>query len=420
MRETNMNKIEIKIIISIVLFTIFIVGLERYQFSENVVEQFVESKKSKNKLLIDTITPIVSLNLSLGLKDAYIDYLEKIVVQNRDLEYIKLTDVENNVLYMYLKNHQVKLVKKVKGFNYCTKDVLDEITEDKLGSIKLQFSNKDYENMLKRNRDITINISVVTFILLIIFILYVKRVFKHLKRLTKDVLQYDPKKNNFPLNRVDGNDEISMVHNAITSMVEKINSYTNMLDKLNLSLEEKVKDRTRKLENSNNELKLLASTDPLTKLFNRRYFTKTSEHILDITKRNNTDLSIIMLDIDDFKSVNDTYGHKVGDDVIVAVANILEEFSRNSDIVCRFGGEEFIILTPETNFKGAMVVAEKIRLEVENKTININDVELKFTVSIGISQVINDKDYNIEASIHRADEALYEAKKSGKNKAVNK
>ena len=243
---------------------------------------------------------------------------------------------------------------------------------------------------------------------------------KNLKKLTKDVLLYDPKKNNFPLIRVDNNDEISMVQNAIVSMVSRINTYTNMLDKLNFSLEEKVKERTKELEDSNRELKLLASTDPLTKLYNRRYFTKTSAHILDITKRNKTDLSIIMLDIDDFKHINDTYGHKVGDNVIVGISNILQESSRNSDIVCRFGGEEFIILTPETNIDGARVVAQKIRSDIEKNLMYINNVELKVTVSIGISQVINDKDYNIEASIHRADEALYQAKETGKNRVCVK
>ena len=174
------------------------------------------------------------------------------------------------------------------------------------------------------------------------------------------------------------------------------------------------------MEKVNNELKLLADTDPLSKLYNRRYFTKASKHILEIAKRNKTDLSIIMLDIDDFKFVNDTYGHSVGDDVIITVSCILQEYSRHSDIVCRFGGEEFIILTPETNNDGAMVIAEKIRSEVEKKVIFINDIKLKFTVSIGISQVIIDKDYNIEATIHRADKALYQAKETGKNKVCIK
>lgn len=413
-----MYKIEIKIIISIIFFTIFIVGLERYQLSENITKQFIESKKSKNRLLLNTISPVVSLNISFGLSDAYKEYLERIVEQNSDLEYIRLIDIYDNILYTYKRYPQTQVKKE--SFNYCTKDVLDDITGEKIATLQLQFSNKDFETMKKKNKEITINITIVTLVLLFFFVLYIKSVFKHLKRLTNDVLLYDPKKNNYPLKRMDTHDEISIVHNAIITMVTKISSYTNKLDKLNASLEEKVQERTKELEASNNELKLLAATDPLSKLYNRRYFTNASEHILDIAKRNKTALSIIMLDIDDFKHVNDTYGHKVGDDVIVIIAKILQKYSRASDVVCRFGGEEFIILTPETDISGAKVIAEKIRVEIEKEMININTVELRLTVSMGISQVDNDKDYNIEASIHRADKALYEAKESGKNKICTK
>ena len=115
------------------------------------------------------------------------------------------------------------------------------------------------------------------------------------------------------------------------------------------NLEEKIKVRTKDLEETQKELKLLASTDPMTKLYNRRYFTEVSGHIFDLSKREGKDLSLIMLDIDHFKKINDTYGHKIGDSVIIALADIMQEQTRQSDIVCRFGGEEFLILLPDTN-----------------------------------------------------------------------
>jgi len=412
-----MHKIEIKIILSIVFFTILIVGLERYQLSSNIMEQFIESKKSKNRLLIDTITPIVSLNLSLGLDNAYKEYLNTIAEQNNDIEYIRLIDADDHTIFDYVKDSTVKFEEGKRSFNYCSKDIVDSITDDKLASIILKFSNKDYENMINKNRNITINLSFVTLLLLTVFILLVKRVFKHLKKLTGDVLSYDPKENNFPMTESQNRDEIALIHNAIISMVLKINSYTNMLDTLNASLEDKVKERTKELEFRNKELKLLASTDPLTKLYNRRYFTKTSAQILAISKRNQLDLSIIMLDVDEFKRVNDTYGHAVGDDVLIAIATTLKEFTRESDVICRFGGEEFIILLPETNVEGAKIIAEKIRLAIKDKVVHINNtVELKSTVSIGVSQVDLQSDKHIETSIHRADKALYEAKETGKDK----
>ena len=175
------------------------------------------------------------------------------------------------------------------------------------------------------------------------------------------------------------------------------------------------------LQDLQEELKLLASTDPMTKLFNRRYFTEMSESLLDLAKREKTQSAIIMLDIDKFKNINDTYGHKVGDDVIISLSKTLQEFTRKSDVVSRWGGEEFVILLPNTDLDGALTIAEKIRVTVENLVLLVEEnKDLKFTVSIGVSTVYSENDLNIEASINRADIALYTAKKSGRNKVCAK
>jgi diguanylate cyclase (GGDEF)-like protein len=168
------------------------------------------------------------------------------------------------------------------------------------------------------------------------------------------------------------------------------------------------------------ELKLMASTDSMTKLYNRRYFSSISQYTIELSKRENQQISIIMLDIDKFKDVNDIYGHKVGDDVIIALANILLISQRKSDIVCRYGGEEFVILLPSTSLDGAKIVAHKIREDIENYSINLkNNEQLKFTVSLGVSQVNISNDNNIEPALKRADDALYEAKESGRNKVCS-
>lgn len=241
-----MYKIEMKIILSIIFFTILIVGLERYYLSENIMEQFIESKKSKNDLLIDTISPIVSLNLSLGLDDAYKDYLRTIAEQNSDVEYIKLIDARNKEIYKYIKDSSIKVEHEKNDSYYFQKEIIDSLTEDKIATIILKFSNKDYKNMIKKNRDITINISIVTLILLIIFVLLIKSVFKHLKELTDEVLLYDPKKNNFDLDKSTNNDEVGLIHDAIISMVEKINLHTTILDEVNATLENRVKEEVEK------------------------------------------------------------------------------------------------------------------------------------------------------------------------------
>jgi len=175
--------------------------------------------------------------------------------------------------------------------------------------------------------------------------------------------------------------------------------------------------RELQLQDLQNELKLLASTDPMTKLYNRRYFSKISEHALDLAKREKNDISTIMLDIDKFKNVNDTYGHKVGDDVIIKLAEILQKYQRKSDIVCRYGGEEFVILLPNTNINGAKIVSNNIRALVEQNIILLDNKEkLKFTISLGVSQIDTQNELNIEPSLKRADDALYEAKETGRNK----
>jgi len=169
------------------------------------------------------------------------------------------------------------------------------------------------------------------------------------------------------------------------------------------------------------ELKFLASTDSMTKLYNRRYFTKISEHILELAKREHKDLSLIMLDIDKFKNVNDTYGHQVGDDVIIILAKKLIDHQRKSDIACRYGGEEFVLLLPNTSLEEAKSVAQKIRKDIESLTVNFSSNQsLNFTISLGVSQVNIDDEKNIEIALKRADDALYEAKESGRNKVCFK
>ena len=182
-------------------------------------------------------------------------------------------------------------------------------------------------------------------------------------------------------------------------------------------LKNKIHKQNLELKEREEHLHLLASTDPLTKLYNRRYFSEISEHILELAKRENKQLSIIMLDIDYFKNFNDTYGHKVGDEVIISLASILLKISRKSDISCRFGGEEFILLLPQTGISGAHIIAEKIRKTVENFRIEIEEGKmLNYKISLGVSQVNLLHDNSIESAIKRADDALYEAKRSGRNR----
>ena len=171
-----------------------------------------------------------------------------------------------------------------------------------------------------------------------------------------------------------------------------------------------------KLEKLNIKLKELSNCDPLTQVYNRRYFSEISKKMLSLSSRNCQNLGVIILDIDNFKNINDTYGHGVGDKVIISLAQNLQKFVRECDIVSRFGGEEFVILLCNLELDNAFYVAEKIRKKIESIEIKDNDTILKFTVSLGVA-IYNEEvdDLNIEHTLKRADDALYIAKKSGKN-----
>lgn len=178
----------------------------------------------------------------------------------------------------------------------------------------------------------------------------------------------------------------------------------------------KLYESNEKLKNLNEELKELSTKDFLTQLYNRRYFSETSSKMLNLSIRNSDKISIILCDIDNFKEINDTYGHGIGDKVIVSLANILKDNSRQTDIIARYGGEEFILLLYNTEIKYTEKIAENIRKIVEKIEIITNKNRLKYTLSLGIAEFNATLDNDLEATINRADKALYKAKINGKNR----
>lgn len=165
------------------------------------------------------------------------------------------------------------------------------------------------------------------------------------------------------------------------------------------------------------ETKDLSLTDPLTSLPNRRYFERKISSEFDRFKRYERPFSLMMIDIDFFKKVNDNYGHQSGDCVLKKLGEIISGFVRKSDFPARYGGEEFAILLPETNSKQACIAAERLRKIVEDETfsIDVSPYKLKITISIGLSE--GDKEMsNWHELVEKADKALYIAKQSGRNR----
>ncbi|NQY21672.1 MAG: diguanylate cyclase [Campylobacteraceae bacterium] len=158
----------------------------------------------------------------------------------------------------------------------------------------------------------------------------------------------------------------------------------------------------------------LSVTDALTQIPNRLYLDKSYEKESLRVNRHGTTLALILMDIDFFKKINDTYGHKIGDDVLVEIAKLIKNNIRGIDVLGRWGGEEFLIICPETNIFGAVMLAGKIRKVIENyKFKEVN----KITCSFGVTEYY--KNENIEESFNRADKALYIAKEQGRNKVIS-
>jgi len=163
------------------------------------------------------------------------------------------------------------------------------------------------------------------------------------------------------------------------------------------------------------ELQLMATTDPLTGLLNRRRFLEQAETEFLRSKRYQHELSAVMLDIDHFKSINDTHGHFVGDQVLIAMSRATENLLRDTDILGRWGGEEFVILMPETPLAGAAILAERLRDALAKQTVDTAAGTLRFTISAGVA-ARGARDAGTADILQRADTALYAAKHHGRNR----
>lgn len=165
------------------------------------------------------------------------------------------------------------------------------------------------------------------------------------------------------------------------------------------------------------EVQKLAITDPLTNLNNRRKLEELATKEFERSIRYNRPLCVIMIDLDQFKQVNDTYGHLIGDHVLASLADLCKKNLRNIDILARYGGEEFIIVLPETTATHALISAERLRRDCEESAVETVQGPITFTISLGLAE-LNKSCKTLEELVDRADQALYESKRTGRNKST--
>jgi diguanylate cyclase (GGDEF)-like protein len=236
-------------------------------------------------------------------------------------------------------------------------------------------------------------------------------------------LKKDPLKSQLPVIMVTANDLDDEVVHALdlgaNDYVTKPYSYAVLSARMRTSL--RLKHSQDNLEEANRRLEILATTDALTGLYNRRHFFDLSNKEISKSLRHERSMIVAMIDVDHFKPVNDLYGHDAGDRVLKELSVLMKNCFRSGDIVARVGGEEFAICMPDTDVEAAMTPCQRLRESVEQRVFTVKrammDVDIKVTLSIGIAQ-INSADNEISQMLRRADLALYQAKDGGRNQIV--
>jgi len=322
----------------------------------------------------------------------------KAIIENRSLEMVQYPNIVKSFKsYFTFAHRQAKRMISHSEYEASASEALDLMKQYKNIENDFLNINKYLKNQIMVNtkavKEITSQIIDFTIVFMVIFAFFLFTVsyvvytdFNHKFRILKtkleelDVLNKD---DNINLNL----DELSMLSMKINHNIETF----------------------KNLEKEKNEIEYLANRDQLTNLFNRRYI----EIVHTAIKKNQVNFGVMILDIDFFKRINDTYGHDIGDAVLVKFAHILKDYTREDDIVVRYGGEEFVIIMQNISEKILFTNAERLR-----KTIEMTDFPKidKVTVSIGLA--FNTENYDIYESIKYADVALYQAKESGRNKVI--
>lgn len=237
-----------------------------------------------------------------------------------------------------------------------------------------------------------------------------RHIIEHINHIAKGNFDSDP----LPENK--RNNELGILTRSFNQMQAIIQKQIQDLNKHKQHLEFEVVERTRELEDAKNQLDLISRTDELTKLPNRRDVREKIQLEASRAERTHRDFCFIFIDIDKFKDINDTFGHHCGDIVLKGVADIIRNHLRKYDYVARWGGEEFLVVLPETELQGAAIVAERFRKKVSQMKVEYSDTIISVTITLGVA--LYDSKLGVDRSIQLSDQALYKGKENGRNQVV--
>jgi diguanylate cyclase (GGDEF)-like protein len=212
-------------------------------------------------------------------------------------------------------------------------------------------------------------------------------------------------------------DEVGQLGDAFNQMTASVQKREFELRELAAGLEQTIEERTIELRRHNKQLERIAIEDPLTGIYNRRHFFELASKEVERAKRYGNPLSVMIMDADHFKKMNDTFGHMIGDQILISLAELCLKNIRGQDIIARYGGEEFVVLMPEANHEDACKTAERLRKLVAETSMVPGAIDVMITISLGVaSWESGDQELDFDAMLARADQALYYSKESGRNR----
>ena len=277
-----------------------------------------------------------------------------------------------------------------------------------LGYVVLDVSLQRLDSM--RNNMLILGAVVITAAILLSIILMIRLargVIRPLSRIIKGVEAMGKGELDARIENIQG-EVFQPLANVINQMAEGVKL-------TQIEMQQRIDAATLELRQAKSQAEQEARIDSLTGLCNRRAFMERASDELLRARRYGHPLAVAMIDIDFFKRINDQWGHAIGDQVLMAFADILKKSMRAVDIIARIGGEEFVLMMTETPIEEAMQVAERIRKDVESASLQLGDTRLQWTASFGITILYGD-DYSVSTALVRADKALYRAKDAGRNR----
>jgi len=416
MLKTKLSSLKYRIAITVFILEGIMLSVVLWNTFNFVEVQAQEDLNKRHHVTFELIKQISSNSIFAEEYDDLQQYIEKI---SEDPGIINIA-VLNNKSIIIAHNDFNKVGQKSEKFISTPEHYWLNENIDSLGSIQIEFSLASIKSQLKKAKSMGVGLAIAGMLLIAVSGLTFGFILTHrLTSLTEVISNFKDSGEYISIEST-GSDEIAVLTNAFNHMSNKINNYIEKIEKDKGKLERRVDERTEELRkaknhlvNVNAKLNVIAVTDHLTQISNRIRIEEQLKIENDRFKRYTTKYSVILLDIDNFKSVNDNYGHDIGDQVLISISNLLKRNIRSTDIIGRWGGEEFIIVCAEADLDGATQLADNLRLLIEK---SIFDSVGSVTCSFGTAEIQNNE--TVKDLIKRSDKALYAAKEQGRNRVV--